>query len=60
MIETDLECDNGWVRIPSRREDERGRPRGAAQAKAKGESWVKRAVSEYEVLASSVSPPLLS
>ena len=52
MIETDLQCKNGWVRIP-----------GATGVyenttlvtnSTTGEFWSKPAVTEYEVLACAV------
>ena len=47
-----LECRNGWVRLPGAEgvfeRDRDDTPR------YRGENWTKEAVSEYEVVASSV------
>lgn len=54
LIETELECRNGLVRIPGAKgvyERIFDKPRVERPA---GENWNKDAVSEYEVIASSV------
>ncbi|RPD53643.1 pseudouridine synthase [Lentinus tigrinus ALCF2SS1-7] len=56
IISTKLECEQGWVRIPgARRVFEREQVRNP---RIRGENWVKDAISEYEVVASSTKVPL--
>ncbi|KAI1795407.1 pseudouridine synthase [Ganoderma leucocontextum] len=58
VIETKLECRNGWVSIPGIKDVyERDRSQ-LRSARRRGEHWSKDAVSEYEVLASSPKLPL--
>lgn len=55
VIETKLECGNGLVRIPGVK-DVYERDRSSLPSnRRRGEHWLRDAVSEYEVLATSVS-----
>ena len=54
VIETRLECGNGWVRIPGVKDVYERDRSSLPSARRRGEHWVRDAVTEYEVLATSV------
>ena len=57
MIETKLECKNGWVRIPGVQDVYERDQSTIPSSRRRGEHWTRDAVTEYEVLATSVSSP---
>ncbi|KAM5537313.1 hypothetical protein V8D89_009043 [Ganoderma adspersum] len=58
MIETKLECGNGWVRIPGVKDVYERDRSTIPSSRRRGEHWTRDAVTEYEVLATSPKIPL--
>ncbi|PIL26223.1 hypothetical protein GSI_11978 [Ganoderma sinense ZZ0214-1] len=58
VIETKLECRNGWVRIPGVKDVYERDRNLLPSSRRRGEHWVRDAVTEYEVLATSPKVPL--